>query len=449
MKEMKPKFILTRVYDDGSQDVPEITALSQAIDEAQMNRRGFFGAGLAASAALVFLDSCATAWNTRSTSRPVDKECGKTYAHSDDVTRLAVSGSSAILASGSEDSTVKCWNLSNLALVQTFKSNSSPRIALNLDGTVIAFSISSSSNELRSLPSGKLLKTFEGQCFRFSPDGKRLIVGNSGLVDIHNPADGTVRSTSVSAGNPIESLAVSPDGNYIAVGVENKGVLLLDNDGKEIKTLASGYSTKELVFNPDGQSLAVIQKASRSSNSEATIIFSVPDGKKLYEVDKRLGGLDFSSNGKWLFWSQPEITALHTHSFELRTLAPLKNELSMIPVPDGQSIITGGRDGSVKIWLWPNVEFSKCLMDVDCSGKKSRGTTFNYTDEWGQMLSYTLPCGSPLPAGATCTCNCVPGKMESVCTCDRVCTCNKVCSCLSVGGYRYCTCNRVCVCLAV
>ncbi|MDR0430594.1 MAG: hypothetical protein LBH58_08990 [Tannerellaceae bacterium] len=60
MKNLKPKFMLTRVYNDGSQDEPEIAPLSQAIEEAKMNRRGFFGAGLTA-AALTMLDSCKTA----------------------------------------------------------------------------------------------------------------------------------------------------------------------------------------------------------------------------------------------------------------------------------------------------------------------------------------------------------------------------------------------------
>ena len=53
-----------------------------------------------------------------------------------------------------------------------------------------------------------------------------------------------------------------------------------------------------------------------------------------------------------------------------------------------------------------------------------------------------LPCGSPIPPGWTCTCNCVsvpaPCSCDSVCTCDRVCTCDGVCSCVG-----HCTCDAV------
>jgi WD40 repeat protein len=218
-----------------------------------------------------------------------------------------------------------------------------------------------------------------------------------------------------------------------------------------------------MVFSPDSKSLAITRRNVPSPAAATTVILDIPDGNKLYEIEQNLDGLSFSPNGKWLFWEKPEIKALHTNSFELRSMEPANNELTMIPSPDEKFIITGGKDGSIKIWLWPNLEFLRCLMDIECSGNQSRGSTFNYTDEWGRILTYTMPCGAPLPAGAVCTCNCVPGKMETVCTCDKVCTCNRVCSCLSVGGgcscdrvcsclsvgggYR-CTCNKVCVCLA-
>jgi WD40 repeat protein len=460
MKELKPKFMLTRVYDDGSHDKPEIAPLSKVIDEAKMNRRRFFGAGLAASAALLLIDSCSIASKqtmTRQTrDRPLDKECGKTYAHCDDVTRLAVSGNGAILASGSKDNSVKCWNLLNQALIQTFKSDSSPRIALSPDGTMIAYSISDSNNELRSLPFGKLIKTFAGQCYGFSPDSGRLIVGNKGFIDIHHLSGDSVSSKPASG--LIEAIAVSPAGDYIAVGIENKGVKLFDNEGNEVKTLTGNYPSGELVFSPDGQSLAVVRIKSQNSTKKMATIFSVYGlyGDKLFEMDQNLRNLVFSPDGKWLFWATSQIQALNTDSFELQTLHTIANELVMIPASDGKFIITGGRNGSVKMWFWrPQMEFFKCFMDVNCSGKQSKGSMFNYTDEWGRILSYTLPCGSPLPAGATCTCNCVPGKMEGVCTCDRVCTCNKVkvctcdtvrtCSCLSVGSRTrtICTCNLV------
>lgn len=46
---------------------------------------------------------------------------------------------------------------------------------------------------------------------------------------------------------------------------------------------------------------------------------------------------------------------------------------------------------------------------------------------------YTLPCGSPLPAGAVCVCNCVTAP--TACSCNSVCTCDSVCTC--VGNHYW------------
>ncbi len=38
------------------------------------------------------------------------------------------------------------------------------------------------------------------------------------------------------------------------------------------------------------------------------------------------------------------------------------------------------------------------------------GSDYTYTDEYGVVHTYTMPCGSPIPPGAVCVCNCVTGR---------------------------------------
>ena len=68
--------------------------------------------------------------------------------------------------------------------------------------------------------------------------------------------------------------------------------------------------------------------------------------------------------------------------------------------------------------------------------KGDEGIKYTYTDEYGQTTSYTLSCGSPIPEGAVCTCNCV-----------AVCSCNGYtapsCSCVADRGDMVCTCDVV------
>lgn len=65
------------------------------------------------------------------------------------------------------------------------------------------------------------------------------------------------------------------------------------------------------------------------------------------------------------------------------------------------------------------------------------GISYDYTDLYGNTYKYTLPCGSPIPAGAVCTCNCV-----TLCSCDGY-VAPTACSCDIHTGGRICTCDLV------
>jgi uncharacterized protein YraI len=51
--------------------------------------------------------------------------------------------------------------------------------------------------------------------------------------------------------------------------------------------------------------------------------------------------------------------------------------------------------------------------------------------------TYTLPCGSEIPAGAECTCNCV--SVPAACDCDShtFCACDAVCTCDTVESHYW------------
>lgn len=81
-----------------------------------------------------------------------------------------------------------------------------------------------------------------------------------------------------------------------------------------------------------------------------------------------------------------------------------------------------------------------------CATRKQELKYQVWDNEMKQWRSYTLPCGSPIPPGATCTCNCVALPVASPapsttttrsCSCVPVCTCNRVCTCVPVCQAHY------------
>lgn len=50
----------------------------------------------------------------------------------------------------------------------------------------------------------------------------------------------------------------------------------------------------------------------------------------------------------------------------------------------------------------------------------NKGIDYEYTDEYGNVYPMTLPCGSTVPQGAVCTCNCVEVERTGGCGCDNL-----------------------------
>ena len=81
----------------------------------------------------------------------------------------------------------------------------------------------------------------------------------------------------------------------------------------------------------------------------------------------------------------------------------------MVFSSDGKQLASGHSDGSIALWsVATGQRFGFCF---DPESSSDRGTSFTIN---GVALTYTQPCGSPIPPNATCTCNCVPGRAVRV-----------------------------------
>ena len=133
-------------------------------------------------------------------------------------------------------------------------------------------------------------------------------------------------------------------------------------------------------------------------------------------------------------------------------------------------LASGSYDCTIRLWSLPDCETVWCLYDPDII--RSGTDAIEYRKMDGELI--TLPCGTPIPAGAVCICNCVEGSANyrgshTVCVCDTItvpagtpmpvgtiCVCNTV----SIGNYvpeghkrqyngTICTCNTICTCDSV
>ncbi|MBI2298738.1 MAG: WD40 repeat domain-containing protein, partial [Armatimonadetes bacterium] len=146
--------------------------------------------------------------------------------HTSFVRALAVSSDGRVLASGSDDRTVRLWSLPEGRELATLQGHSGwvYALALSPDGRVLASGSGDNTVRLWSLPDGRELATLTGHCgwvqaLSVSPDGRVLATGSDDhTVRLWSLPEGRELATLTGHTGTVFALAVSPDGRVLASG---------------------------------------------------------------------------------------------------------------------------------------------------------------------------------------------------------------------------------------
>lgn len=421
-------------------------------------------------------------------------------AHKKEVRSLAISPDGKWLISGGAEGEVKLWMLPNGALVKSAdaseglvkkalsKSWSVDSLACSPDGKLLAIGVAGQSSgvslwKLPDLAIDKVLESSGGDAFRdlgislaISPDGRSLasVGGSDAKIKLWTLPTGTL-SAEVTGG--AQALAFTPDGTTLAVAGHYKGGIELrsmpelttrqrllstpapsDGTAQAQKTM-SGFNC--LAITPSGGLIVVACWHSNYSNigrwNSSIELVSLSSGEVVKSLKKNtdLNGvfhnaLAISPDGRLMasagrenhidLWSLPDGKLLQTlvgHSGPVNAL---------VISPDGALLASGSDDKTIRLWSLPQGKQLLHLLDLEVNYNTINGVRYKSVNQYGQTVTYTFPCGSPIPAGAVCVCNCVPGSLTlpanhtqrlsstGVCTCNLVCTCNTVCTCQAVGS---------------
>jgi serine/threonine protein kinase len=146
---------------------------------------------------------------------------------------------------------------------------------------------------------------------RFAPDGQTLAMGiDDGTVRLWDPITGGVKQTLTAHASPVWSLAYSADGRQMATGSDDGGLKLWDaTAGTERMTIPHPTAVRAVAFLPDGK--------------------TVVTGTR---------------NGKVRFWD----TA--TGKETVTTTGHAGNVVAVAVNPDGRTVASASGDKTVKLW---------------------------------------------------------------------------------------------------
>ncbi len=300
--------------------------------------------------------------------------------HDNYVTSVSFSPVGAVLASGSRDKTIKLWGVNSGKLLNTLGGHTSgiTSISFSPDGAKLASGSGDKTIKLWGVNSGKLLNTLRGHTstvysIAFSSDGATLASGGRRIL---SKGDKTIKLWDVNSGkllntlsghsSSVHSVSFSPDGATLASGSRDKTIKLWDvKRGKLLKTFSEHTSTvSSVAFSPDGARLA-------SSSWDKTIkLWDVKSGELIGTTDEygaAVNSVSFSPDGSKLVSGSSdkrvEVWDLENNQlvYSFKNYTP--NAVSAYLSPDGAKLISGGLGNTIKVWDIQNGELVYTLSD--------------------------------------------------------------------------------------
>ncbi|WNF13017.1 hypothetical protein [Microcystis aeruginosa] len=321
------------------------------------------------------------------------RESNRLVGHNDGVWSVSFSPDGKTLATGSEDKTIKLWNVETGQEIRTLTGHNDGvwSVSFSSDGKTLATGSEDKTIKLWNVETGEEIGTLSGHngsvySVSFSPDGKTLVSGSAdNTIKLWNVETGQEIRTLTRHPSSVYSVSFSPDGKTLVSGSGDNTIKLWNVEtGQEIRTLKGHDGDVNSVnFSPDGKTLV-------SGSGDNTIkLWNVETGQEIRTLkghDSSVTSVNFSPDGKTLVSGSADNTIklwnVETGQ-EIRTIKGHDSYVWSVNFsPDGKTLVSGSSEKTIKLW---NVETGQEIRTI--KGHDSYVWSVNFSPDGKTLVS--------------------------------------------------------------
>ena len=293
--------------------------------------------------------------------------------HEEPVTSVALSPDGQALASSSSDNTIRLWSLPQPETPPTtLFSQSRPvrSVAFSPDGQMLASGGDDKTIRLWDLrqPGTKPIELVRHldpvNSVAFSPDGRSLAAGSDdNTVSLFELGTPSAAPPILKQKDAVSSLAFNPDASTLASGSASRfwkqhDVYLWSLHQSEAKPISLSISKSSgihsVAFSPDGQMLATSAESENKTEGGVQLWNLNQPGSKPTVINARGYGMAFSPDGHMLAaagYKQIQVWNLRQLESKPLVLEGHADYVTSVAFsPDGNSVASGSKDGTVRLW---------------------------------------------------------------------------------------------------
>jgi WD40 repeat protein len=264
---------------------------------------------------------------------PVNASLVRTLqGHTDMVFALAVAPDGRYVVSGSDDRTLRVWDLATGETTRTLQGHTGcvRDLAVTPDGRYVVSGSDDRTLRVWDLATGETTRTLQGHtdlvfAVAVTPDGRYVISGSYGrdlTLRVWDLTTGETTKTLQGHADSVQTLTVTPDGRYVVSGSSDNTLRVWD--------LATGETTRTLQGHADSVHAVAV----------------TPDGRYV------VSGSHDRALRVWDLATGETTRTLQGHTASVRALAV---------TPDGRYVVSGSHDRTLRVWDLATGETTKTL----------------------------------------------------------------------------------------